>query len=285
MNFKPDLNIRTDMADEAHSLWKGRAEERGELSGVSTESFNLCGHEVTGIKILDNEAANKLGKACGQYYSLSLPQYFSRGSEDFPSIVSALSRLITRCAPEKFNNVLVAALGNPDITPDALGSLSASSLLITRHLDLKSFPHFNSLSLCRPGVLGCSGIESAQQVKLLCQLVRPQLVIIVDALAGSDTERLCRCIQVSDAGISPGSGVGNNREELSRDFLSIPVVSVGMPSVIDASFFGDSKFSGMFVTPRSIDESVRSAAKIIAYAINLAVHPRLSIGDLDALLS
>ena len=182
----------------------------------------------------------------------------------------------------------MAALGNPDITPDALGSLAASNIIVTRHLKQQipaDFAAFSSLALSRPGVLGTSGIESAQQIKLLCSRLSPDLVIVIDALAGADLDRLCRCVQVSSAGISPGSGVGNDRQSLSAETLGVPVVAIGIPTVIDAGVFGEESLSGLFVTPRSIDTLVRSGARVIAYGINLAVHQGLGIGDIDMLVS
>ena len=184
--------------------------------------------------------------------------------------------------------MLVAALGNPDITPDALGPLTASHLIVTRHLKHSGdpiFSSFHSLALCRTGVLGTSGIESALHIKTLCDLLKPELVIAVDALAGSDPDRLCRCVQVSSAGISPGSGVGNDRQELSAESLGVPVIAIGIPTVIDAGILGGEELSGLFVTPRSIDALVRSGARVIAYGINLAVHQGLGIGDIDMLVS
>ena len=275
--------IRTDMADEAHRLWQESCDKRTELSGVRAGKFLLYGLEISKTEILDEEGEHAIGKARGKYYCLSLPRLFDRGAEDFGNTSSALSQLIKSCAGDSFDTVLVAALGNPDITPDALGNMAASSTLVTRHLDREEFPQFKSLALCRPGVLGTSGMESAAQVKTLCSLVKPELVIAVDALAGSDAKRLCRCIQISNAGISPGSGVGNDRQELSRASLGVPVIAIGMPTVIEPAHLGGSELCDMFMTPRSIDSLVRNAGRLIGYAINMAVHG-LSIEDIDSLV-
>lgn len=274
-------NVRTDMASEL------RNRHAGEIPGVRCENESLHGLSVFDLEILTEEGEGILGKPRGQYYTLSLPRFFDRGSEHFSDAVLALSELIRRCLPEKRENVLVAALGNPDITPDALGSLAAGSVLVTRHLKEKepeSFSDFCSLALCRPGVLGTSGVESAQQIRVLCEAIRPQLVTVIDALAGAEADALCRSVQVSDAGISPGSGVGNDRQELSRSSLGVPVLSIGMPTVIDAGFFGEWAFSGMFVTPRDIDSQVRAGGRLIGYALNLALNRKLTIADVDALV-
>ena len=133
-------------------------------------------------------------------------------------------------------------------------------------------------------MLGTSGIESARQIATLCEALRPQLVVVIDALAGAEAEQLCRSVQVSDAGISPGSGVGNDRQELSRHTLGAPVLTVGMPTVIDAGFFGGDEFRGMFVTPRDVDSLVRAGGRLIGYALNLALHTGIDIADVDALV-
>lgn len=281
----PCFSPRTDMAIEAHSLWQGNAENNNILKGVDVSKSSINGLEVCEISILDEEGERSLGKARGKYFSLSLPENFYRGSEYFASASEAVAELINKLTPNINGTVLIAALGNPDITPDALGNITASHLLVTAHLSKNEFPQFSDLAVCRPGVLGTSGIESSVQIKAICDTIKPELVIVVDALSGADVEHLCRSIQISDAGISPGSGVRNNRKEFSRQIFGIPVISIGMPTVIDAGFFAGEEFNGMFVTPRNIDSQVRNGAKLIAYGINLALHKGITISDIDALIS
>lgn len=274
------MNVRTDMASELKQRFPG------EIPGVRYDTECISGMEVFSVDIYNEVGEKKIGKPKGQYFTLSLPRWFDRGSENFSNVVCALARLIKRCIPKESENVFVAALGNPDITPDALGSLAAASILVTRHLKLRepeNFKQFCSLSVCRPGVLGTTGVETAEQVKTLCSEIQPQLVVIIDALAGSDADRLCRSVQVSNAGISPGSGVENDRAEINAETLGMPVVSIGIPTVIDACFLGGEAMKGMFVTPRDIDSLVRHGARLIAYALNVALH-QISITDIDALL-
>lgn len=273
--------FRTDMAEEL------RRQHTEDLEGVTCTEEALDGLSVFSVEIENEQGAASLGKPIGRYDTLRLPRWFDRGSESFPDAVHALAKLIARNLPDGHQEVLVAALGNPDITPDALGSLAASSILVTRHLkrmEADSFRGFCSLALCRPGVLGTSGVESALQVQTLCRELRPELVVAIDALAGCEAEQLCRSVQVSSAGISPGSGVGNDRQELSRATLGVPVLSVGIPTVIDAGFLGEGQFNGMFVTPRDIDSLVRAGARLIGYALNLALHQGIDIPDVDALI-
>lgn len=278
---------RTDIATESFRQLDGSAEALTEKQGVIAAHERLHGLEVMAVDILNETGARTLGKPVGKYFTLDLPQRFERGAEQFEAAAKAVGDLICRCC-QSHENVLVAALGNPDITPDALGSLAAAGILVTRHLKQQApaeFDAFSSLALCRPGVLGTSGMESAQQVKLLCNQLHPDLVIVIDALAGADPDRLCRCVQISTAGISPGSGVGNDQQELSLHTLGAPVVAIGIPTVIDAGLLGEDRLSGLFVTPRSIDAQVRAGARVIAYGINLAVHQGLDIRDIDMLVS
>lgn len=278
---------RTDIATESFRQLEGSAGQLTEKQGVIASQERLHGLELMAVDIINETGAQTLGKPMGKYFTLDLPQRFERGAEQFEAAAQAVGDLIQRCW-QGHERVLVAVLGNPDITPDALGSLAASQIIVTRHLKQQApadFAAFSSLALCRPGVLGTSGIESSQQVRLLCSHLSPDLVIVIDALAGADLDRLCRCVQISTAGISPGSGVGNDRQELSLQTLGVPVIAMGIPTVIDAGNFGEDSLSGLFVTPRSIDAQVRSGARVIAYGINLAVHSGLGIGDIDLLVS
>ena len=175
------------------------------------------------------------------------------------------------------------------MTPDAVGPLAADSILITRHLiDAmpQHFSGFRPVAALRPGVLGTTGVESAEAVRGLVDRLHPSAVIAVDALASRRVGRVCCTVQFSDTGIIPGSGVGNDRAGLSRDTLGIPVAAIGLPTVIDAGGFSDDpRAEQMFVTPRDIDTVVRDAAKLIGYGINLALHDGLTIGDVDMFLS
>lgn len=278
---------RTDIATESFRQLEGSAGQLTEKQGVIASQERLHGLELMAVDIINETGAQTLGKPVGKYFTLDLPQRFERGAEQFEAAAQAVGDLIQRCW-QGHERVLVAALGNPDITPDSLGNLAASQIIVTRHLKQQApadFAAFSSLALCRPGVLGTSGIETSQQVRLLCSHLSPDLVIVIDALAGADLDRLCRCVQISTAGISPGSGVGNDRQELSLQTLGVPVIAMGIPTVIDAGNFGEDSLSGLFVTPRSIDAQVRSGARVIAYGINLAVHSGLGIGDIDLLVS
>lgn len=263
--------------------------EIGEKQGIIAREENIGGMHVTAVEIISDEGAAAIGKPAGKYFTLELGTHFERGAESFPHAAGAVCELIRRCAGTRpIKSCLIAALGNPDITPDALGSIAASSIIVTRHLKAgapEDFAPFIETSLCRTGVLGTTGVESAAQIRAICGIVRPDLVIAVDALAGSELDALCRSIQICDSGIAPGSGVGNNREALSETSLGVPVIAVGVPTVIDASSLCDADgLKSMFVTPRGIDSLVRSAGRLIGYGIDLTLHPGLTVADIDMLV-
>lgn len=276
---------RTDLASESRRAALRERKDPGELPGVQAQERQLDGFSLTSVEILDERGAALLGKPVGHYYTLELPE---RTQPPLDRAAGALASVLRPLLPELDAPVCVAALGNPDITPDGIGPLCASQILVTRHLkeqEAETFQGFRSTVLCRTGVLGTSGLESADQVSAFCRQAGAGLVLAVDALAGCELEGLCRSIQICDTGIAPGSGVGNDRHPLNQDRLGIPVLAIGVPTVIDASSIGhEESLRRLFVTPRDIDAQVRCMAKMIAYGINLALHPGLTTDDLALLL-
>ena len=277
-------NVRTDLASEVV-----QRPENASLAGLELKEERICGCRVTAVKINGVEASKVLCKPIGNYLTLELDEYIRRLENSFSDAANALSQLMRRFAEiQNAQSFLVACLGNRAITPDAVGPEVSDSLIVTRHLKQslpQEFAALSSVAVLRTGVLGTTGIESAQSLKALCGLVQPDCVIAVDALASGELDRLCRNVQICDSGIAPGSGVGNDRAELNRESLGVPVIAVGVPTVIDAAAFcADGSAAGLFVTPRNIDELVRSVSKLVAYGLNLALHPGLSIADVDMLV-
>ena len=278
------LNVRTDLASEVV-----QRPENASLAGLELNEERICGCRVTAVKINGGDASKVLCKPIGNYLTLELDEYIRRRENSFSDAANALSQLMRRFAEiQNAQSFLVACLGNRAITPDAVGPEVSDSLIVTRHLKQslpQEFAALSSVAVLRTGVLGTTGIESAQSLKALCGLVQPDCVIAVDALASGELDRLCRNVQICDSGIAPGSGVGNDRAELNRESLGVPVIAVGVPTVIDAAAFcADESAAGLFVTPRNIDELVRSVSKLVAYGLNLALHPGLSIADVDMLV-
>ena len=279
---------RTDLAVEAEALRSAAA--AAQLPGVRAEQTQRRGFPVTQVEVLDAAGSEALCKPIGRYDTLDLTPLLRRADDAFENAAQTLSELLRAALPLMPEaSVLVVGLGNRAITPDAVGPDAMQSVLVTRHLRAQlpeQFGRFRPVAALTPGVLGTTGVESADMIRALADRLHPDAIIAVDALACAELDRLGRTVQLTDTGITPGSGVGNDRTGLSRDTLGIPVAAIGLPTVIDAGGFSDDpRAAQMFVTPRDIDAVVRDAAKLIGYGINLALHDGLTIGDVDMFLS
>ena len=275
------MTIRTDLAAEAVM----QAEDIS-LGGVSTQVVvnEQAALEIQRIRVFTQEAAKALGKPVGRYVTVRLTDgMIDAYSEQAKLRTKLIAREIKALCGGR-GGVLVAGLGNRDITPDAVGPLCADRVFATRHIaQLEGEIDMNGLSevcVIQTGVLGRTGIESSDMVKAVCERVSAKTVIAVDALACAETDNLGRTIQLTDTGISPGSGVANARRELSARTLGAECVAVGVPTVIDYGAQGEV----MMVTPRNVDKLVHSAAEYIAMAINLALHPQLTYDELMSLV-
>ena len=278
---------RTDLASEAHRLAQNGRRDLAPLPGVETAEERREEATLFRVHITDERGAETLGKPQGRYCTLEAEHFRPRGDPRFRAQAEMLSAEIRRLLPPGEGPYLAAGLGNEAVTPDALGPLAARNILATRHLKRAGHPlfsEFTEVAVCAPGVLGSSGMEAALQLKVLSRELKPGCLLVIDALAGAEAGRLCRTVQITDSGIAPGSGVGNDRAPLSRESLGLPVIALGVPTVIDAAFLGGDSMKGMFVTPKEIDEAVRCAARLIGYAVNLALQPKLSFEDLAELL-
>jgi spore protease len=199
--------------------------------------------------------------------------------------VSALKSIL----PPKVNSVLVANIGNRDITADSLGPKTNNYIFSTRHIidDLKNTLNCKNLvpvSSISTGVLGETGIETGEIIKGIVSQIKPSLVIAVDALSASSTDRLGNTVQLSDVGISPGSGVGNHRFEISQKTLGVPVISIGIPTVVQTSVISGNGSDNSFVTPREIDKITEQGAKLIGMGINSCLQKDIELRDLYALV-
>ncbi len=250
---------------------------------------------ITEIVIDDDSHLSTIGKGKGRYITLE-SSGLSRFSDDYEDMTAELAQELSELIPA--GDILVVGLGNNDITPDALGPQTAAKVLATRHLrdELDSteeefLTSLRRVSVFAGGVLGQTGIETAELVKAVCRETSPAGIIVIDALACSDVSRLGTTIQISDSGISPGSGVSNARRELSQKLFGVPVIAVGVPTVVDMhtivrSLAGKTQLSqlpNMMVTPRDVDRLIERSAQLIAFAINLALHPALSFEDVQGL--
>lgn len=280
------MPIRTDLAAESVAAFgKNKLPD-----GINHTTEKSGGLEISRTQIRSKTASEELSKPIGSYVTLSSLGFSLESSpEEFEERARALANeLRTLCG--EFSSVLAVGLGNRFITPDAVGPLVCDKLLATRHIHRLAkeiaTEGLGVLSAFAPGVMGQTGIESAEAVKALADCIKPDVIIVVDALACCEGENLAKTIQLCDSGISPGSGVGNSRAEFSQRSMGRRVVAIGVPTVIDADILcnGDTVYNGMFVTPRNIDSLVERMSGLISMGINLAVHPSLSVGEIASLI-
>ncbi len=249
---------------------------------------------ISELHIADKAISSRLGRGIGRYITLECDR-LHHNSDDLHAQAEELAEEIRQLLPD--GDILAVGLGNADITPDALGPAVAGKILATRHLrrelqendpDLEYLRRLRPVSVLANGVLGQTGIEAAELAAALRDTVRPAAVIAIDALACSDLSRLGCTIQISDAGISPGSGVQNSRKALNSTTLGVPVIAIGVPTVVDmhtiVRHYADVHSDGlpnMMVTPRDIDQLIAHAARLIGYGINLALQPTMCFADVE----
>ena len=237
------------------------------------------------ISITSKDGADSIGRPIGNYDTLSLPSLETLDEEDVYDAAEEVAReLCIMCdasdiVPDK---ILVAGLGNGRLTPDSLGTKTAELVNATMHV-FNSHGHLSlydcsQIAVCTPGVSAYSGMEASEVIKCICERIRPDVVFAVDALAAKSTERLGKTIQISDTGICPGSGIGASRVAIDKGYLGSPVISIGVPTVINADYFIKDNHSlkddffgkGFFLSPKDIDSIASISAKIIATGINQA---------------
>ncbi len=289
------MDYRTDLAME-RTVYPG-----GMGEGVAVQTQQDGDAEITWVRIQSEAAARRLGKAEGTYWSMVHPNLPFLTPEERISVARQVAQTLRILLPPE-GDVLVLGLGNRRMTADALGDRVVSGILVTRHMEDAELRRVCAMS---PGVLGVTGVETAELACGLVERLKPAAVLVVDALAAMEADHIGTTIQLTDTGIHPGSGVGNHRLGITRDLLHIPVIAMGIPMVVYAStivrdalrsilssekddheayemaqqLVGNAK-SDLVVTPRNIDELVAGLADMLALAINSALHPKYSIDEL-----
>ena len=289
--------IRTDLALEAAENLQAGGPAAGELSGVVTRTERRQGVSVTEVRILDETGARALGKPVGRYVTMELE------SQPFSQQAACLASLLAELLPR--GPVLTAGIGNRDMTCDAIGPTAVDHLLVTRHLvrsGQEPFRGMGELSALCTEVLGRTGMETCELIRAAAGAVRPAAVVAVDALAARSPRRLCRTVQLSDTGLIPGSGVGNARMALDEEHLGIPVIAVGVPTVVEAATLcldlldqaGQEGFdpalfrqegAEWFVTPRNVDSEVETLSRVLGLGISTALHVDFSVEDVEKWIS
>ncbi len=301
------MNIRTDLAFESRSFYMEAAQEDS-IEGVEYQEDEKENLKIKRVKVLTSQASELLKKAPGNYITLELEhmEYISN-IEDTAKLLSEQMRPIIPVTKE--DSVLVVGLGNRAITADALGPQVLNHLVVSRHLK-QQMPEFaqplNCVSAIAPGVLGITGIETGEVIGGICDRMKPTCIVAIDALAAGSLSRIASTIQIADTGIVPGSGVANHRNALTKETLGIPVIAIGVPTVVTiGAILHESmqavsnqdacspemqkdviqyleKHQQMVVTPKSIDQIIQKISKLIAASLNMVLHPLLSFAELES---
>ena len=320
--MKMSMKFRTDLAIEVCE------DSPEEFSGVeiTTEEDDALGVRVTWVEIQNDDGASRMGKPVGNYVTLEACAMKANMPETHEEIAKILARKLGKLHSLGADaSVLVVGLGNRFVTPDALGPKVCEKLLVTRHLgdevpeDLRG--KLRGVSALSPGVMGITGIETAEIIKGVAERTSPDLIIAIDALAARKTTRINSTIQMSDAGVNPGAGLGNRRAPINRETMGVPVIAVGVPTVVDAATLANDSMErmllamaetansvdkdfyemlhemqederygiiaellsdeNMFVTPKDVDAVIVRLANILANTLNIALHPGITTDDIN----
>lgn len=309
------INFRTDLALERRDIFK-KSNNLDEIDGIDAEEKIIDENlKVSKVKITNSNGEQSIGKPMGDYITIDIKNLKIAEEEDIQKSAEVLSNELKQIIDKHIDykdDILVAGLGNLHVTPDSLGPKVVSDIDITRHI-IKYMPQYidsNSrpVSAISPGVLGTTGIETLEVLEGVIDKIKPKMLIVIDALASRSIERISSTIQLSDTGIVPGAGVGNTRKELSKNTLGIPVIAIGIPTVVESvvlvndcldlfitklqeeaksnEYLNNLKEQdnyeeikealnpydyNMIVTPKEIDELIKNMASIVARGINLSV--------------
>ena len=310
------MNFRTDLALERRDIYRRANNIANEVDGLETQEEVIGENiKITRVKILNEQGEQAIGKKKGNYITIDIKDLKIAGEEEIQkaseTVTKELKVLINHLIGEQ-EDILVVGLGNLYVTPDALGPKVIQDIDITRHILIYMpealAPNTRPVSAVSPGVLGTTGIETLEILKGIVDNVHPKLVIVIDALASRSIERISSTVQISDTGIVPGAGVGNQRKELTIDTLGIPVIAIGVPTVVEAATIAadsldlfiqkvqqegksndflnqlqeEDKYQmikevltpeeyNFIVTPKEIDDLIENMSSVVARGINFAV--------------
>lgn len=294
--MEEELKIRTDLALEA----KGNiADEDTEIKGIKVTQERDKEHNLTTtiLKVLNKNGARAIGKPQGTYITIEAPDMTSEDLSYHREISLSLANRLKKLIMDTYNwnerlpKILIAGLGNSSSTPDALGPMVVSNLMITRHIvEFCGYDEvegaFAITSAIIPGVMAQTGMESSEVIQAIIKKTKPDILLVIDALAARNINRLNSTIQISDTGICPGSGVGNNRMAIDKNNMGIPVISIGVPTVVDAATLvydaikkindTDSinrvlDFKQMFVTSKDVDAIIKRLSYTVSEGINICM--------------
>lgn len=309
-----DWGINLDLALEAHELLRGATGQ--ELAGVREDKESFPHASVTTVTIMTPEGAQTMNKPMGTYITIESPELRIVDPEIQSAISSIIDQKLQKLMPiSDQSNILLIGLGNWNATPDALGPKVIEQTVVTRHLFHYApealTPGLRSVCALSPGVLGITGIETAEIIRGVVEKVQPNVVVVIDALAARSVDRVGSTIQIADTGIAPGSGVGNQRTGINQETMGVPVIAIGCPTVVHAALIMEEAILKLFeqlkmyrdlrppvvndvikqvlnpfggnlsVTPKEIDSLVENLAKTIASGLTMALHPNVSQENLS----
>lgn len=291
------MQLRTDLAVEAREIV-------GEhISGTEFKTYSENGLEISRLTVKNQKAKQALGKEIGTYITIELPSLTDNFSETDERLIT-IGEEIRSLLPVN-GLVLVVGLGNTEITPDSLGPKTSSHILATRHITgeiarATGLDKLRPVAVMQTGVTGQTGIETGEYIMSVVKRIKPNAVVAIDALASRRLERLGCTLQISDTGISPGAGVGNHRTKINKETIGVPVIAIGVPTVVDVQtlandLIGDEFNSQtkeqisphgrqMVVIPREIDLLTERASRLIAFALNGALQNEFDLPDLVSLM-
>ena len=308
-------NFRTDLADERRDLYKKANRIENEVEGIeATEEQITDKIKVTRVKITNEQGEQAIGKKQGNYITIDIQKMNIITEEEALKASETLANELRKLVENKIQSkedVLIVGLGNEEVTPDALGPNVVKDIEVTRHI-INYLPQYidenaRPVSAIAPGVLGTTGIETLEVIKGVVDNIKPKLLIVIDALASRSMERISSTIQLSDTGIVPGAGVGNTRKELTNNTLGIPVIAIGIPTVVETAVVVNDaldlfieklqqeaksndylnrlkeednyeqikeallpKDFNFIVTPKEIDELILNMSEVVARGINIS---------------
>lgn len=309
-------NFRTDLASERRDIYQKANNVEGQINGVESEQEEIDENlRVERVKITNEEGEKAIGKPVGTYVTVDIKGLKIAQEEELEKAATVISKELGKIIDnhiDKQGEILVVGLGNIYVTPDSLGPKVINDIEVTRHI-INYLPQYveegtRMVSAISPGVLGTTGIETVEILKGIVDNINPKLLIVIDALASRSIERISSTVQISDTGIVPGAGVGNTRSEISKNSLGIPVVAIGIPTVVETAVLVNDSLDlfieklqdeaksndylnklkeednyeeikealipreyNLIVTPKEIDELIENMTKIVATGINQSV--------------
>lgn len=315
-NMSKQFNFRTDLASERRDIYKKANSVENEINGIESEKDEIDTNiSVERVRIINEEGEKAIGKPKGNYITIDIKKLKIAQDEEIQKASETLSSELKKVIDTHIDSqgeILVVGLGNIYVTPDSLGPKVINEIEVTRHI-IKYLPQYveegtRMVSAISPGVLGTTGIETLEILKGIVDNINPKLLIVIDALASRSIERISSTIQISDTGIVPGAGVGNTRKEISKKTLGIPVVAIGIPTVVESAVLVNDCLDlfidklqqeaksndylnklkdqdnyeeikealnptdyNMIVTPKEIDELIENMSSIVARGINMSL--------------